>query len=610
VFEQPGKYDVTLRVTFGDGGKAHDKLLVHVWPRNRATYYVDAEIGDDRFDGLVMQPSVSCTPDGKAIGACPGPWKTATRAFSVLDPRDWRMKGARRYSSESVCLSTIKKNIIRYSDGDYSLYRDQSSHNPEALKDKSGRFLPTYEIDLCERLAPRISSPIQPGDQVLFRRGQRFDLETGVMALETSKRIIDHRSYGFEKLTCVPLISPGHWTTPLGVLFSAYGSGPSPLISNRGAASCMAFHMNAVGIMHLAFQDLHFDLENPVADPSKNRANFLMAAGNPLNLVLNRVSISRFDQGILFHNAHGVFIQNSRMHDSNGVHLYSETASDVAIIGNDFDYSGNHIAYTNMGNALVTGNNFKRHAFGRTALRIFGTTLQKPTESIWISDNSFSGWIDPRTRANCIDGKRCQFADGKRYNYSLIELYPNTFDQDKFSERIIFKRNKILDAENLLKIGGVHDLTIADNVFSTMDSSSTPRIHLANGARRPVRNIRIEDNVIIENSTAVTSMSPQIEVSEYSGASCDDLPANSNVTIMRNRIIRVTEGCSIRSTKGTPAQQSCIEIFGSKTSSHNQSPGIISSSNHYQRAGAGANLSDEIEKASNRWKNSGMKRSN
>ena len=610
VFEKPGKYEVTLQVILGDGSKANDKMSVNVWPRDRATYYVDAEIGDDRFDGLAMQPNDNCPPGGKAVGTCPGPWKTATRAFSVLDPRDWRMKGAQRYSSESVCLSAIKKSLIRYPDGDYSLYRDQSSHYLDALKDKSGHFLPAYEAALCERLAPRIAPAVKPGDQILFHRGQRFDFETGVMTLEASKRSLDNRPFRFEKLTCTSLISPSHWATPLGILFGAYGAGKSPLINNVGKASCMAFQLNGVGIMHLAFQNLDFVLENPVAEPAKNRASFMMAVGNPINLVLNRVSITRFDQGMLFHNAHGVFVQNSRFHDSRVVHLYSETASDVALIGNDFDYSGNHIAYTNMGNALVTGNSFKRHAFGRTALRIFGTTLEKPTESIWISDNIFSGWIDPRTRADCIDGNRCQFADGKRYNYTLVELYPNTFDQDKFSERVVFTRNKLLDAENLLKIGGVHDLAISDNMFSTRDSSGTPRVQFANGARRPARNVRIEENVFIEGAAATSAPSPQVEVSEYSGLACDDLPAHSNVTIKRNRIVRSTEGCSIRASKGSPAQRTCIEDAGAKAPGPNQPLGISTGANRYQRLGTETTIADELGKASIRWKQSGMKRPN
>lgn len=610
VFEKPGKYEVVLQVDFGDGSKIHDKLVVNVWPRNRATYYVDTELGDDRFDGLAMEPNGKCMANGRAIGTCPGPWKTATRAFSVLDPRDWRLTGSQRYSSETVCLSTIKKNLIHYPDGDYSQYRDLTSYHPEALKDKSGRFLPAYEAELCERLAPRIASSVQPGDQILFRRGQRFELDTGVLSTETSRRSSDNRIYGYEKLTCTPLISPSHWATPLGILYGAYGSGSLPVISNTGRANCMAFQMNGVGLMHLAFQDLAFDLENPAAGTTKNRASFLMAPGNPINLVLNRVSISRFDQGMLFHNAHGVFVLNSRFHDSRVVHLYSETASDVALIGNDFDYSGNHIAYVNMGNALVTGNSFKRHAFGRTALRVFGTTLDKPTESIWISDNTFSGWIDPRTQADCIDGRRCQYADGKRYNYTLVELYPNVFDQDKFSEHIVFKRNQMMNAENLLKIGGVHDLAISDNVFFTKDSSGTPRVQLANGARRPARNVRIEDNVFIEGAVAKSAASPQIEVAEYSGLACDDLPAHSNVTIKRNRIIRSTDGCAIRAMKSSPAQQTCIEDAGGKATVQNQPSGITTEANRYLRPGTAAMISDELEKASSRWRQSGMKRPN
>lgn len=603
VFDTPGRYEVTLAVGLANGRKLKDSVQVNAWPRDRATYYVDAEQGDDRFDGKAQAPSEYCSPEGKALGTCPGPWKTATYAFSTLDPRDWRANTAARYTADSICLAKTQKQVFRYPDGNYTLYRGQAAHYPEALKDKSGRFLPSQELSPCERLAPRMSSPLKAGDQILFKRGQQFDWETGITTLEQSRRTVDNQSLLFEKMACSPLVMPGHWAMPLGILFGAYGSGKPPAIRNKGVSSCMAFQLNGVGAMHLVFQDLDFDLESAAAQAPDNRASFLMAPGNLLNLVVNRVSLSRFDQGILFHNAHGVFIKDSRFHDSRVTHLYSETASDVAMIGNHFDYSGNHIAYTNASHALIIGNTFKRHAFGRTALRIFGSGLDKPTESIWVSDNSFIGWVDPRTTADCVDGRRCQYADGKRFNYTLVELHPNVFDQDRFSEKIVFTRNVLLDAENLLKIAGVHELSVTDNVFATSDSSGTPRIQITDSARRPSRSIRIDRNILIESGTPPSPGSPQFEVTEHSGRSdCADGKAHEKISISQNRMLRSADGCSIRLKKDSALQLGCLSSSNAKESVLPSPPWLTLSANKNLLTGSNPARAEEVAKAKARWK--------
>jgi hypothetical protein len=607
VFDTPGEYEATLKVSFADGNVALAKKRVRVWARDKATYYVDAEIGDDRFDGQSMQPQSDCRPESNAVGNCKGPWKTATRAFSVMDPRDWRMRATERYSTDSLCHSSVKKTAIRYPDGDYTQYRGQSTHYPNALKDTKGRFLPAYEIQVCEKVAPRMKSFVNPGDQILFKRGQRFDLETGMLSIESSKQTVDGQSHSIEKLTCIPLVSPAHWAAPLGILFSAYGTGTNPVIRNSGQQSCMAFHLIGVGVMHLAFQDLEFDLENP-SNPSINkRASFMFAVGNPLNLVLNRVSLNRFDQGMQFHNGHGVFVKESRFHDSRMVHLYSDTALDVALLGNNFDYSGNHIAYTNMSNGLVVGNRFSRQAFGRTALRVYGSSLDKPAESVWISDNVFEGWIDPRTSASCADNARCQFADGKRYNYSLVELHPNTGEEDRFSERVVFTRNRLQNGEYLLRIGGTQDLIVKDNVFATLDVGGTPRIQLhSNMARRPLRNVLIEDNLFIEQATSVSGEpSPQIELTDYSSAACTDQASHSGIKIRKNRSLTPKATCFVRHASSFAQQRKCLSETSKKQPEPTRGGNYSINDNRFEVMGASSLAATEIRKKTDTWKKYG-----
>ena len=481
VFETAGKYDVNLQVKFQDGTQARDNIIVKVWARDGKTYFVDSKIGNDRFNGLSMMPDNKCIPEHEAVGECNGPWRSATRSFSVLAPRN----------------SQHKVNL-------------------------------------------------KPGDQILFNRDQTFKLETNITDL---KNIKDD-----QRLECAPQISVNHWSNNLGIHFGAYGKGNIPLIKNSGDSSCFIFDFPGVGIMHISFQDLAFDLDNSGSSPHDNRASFLFAIGQPINLILNRISLKRFNQGLLFHNAHGIFINKSNFFDSSIGQLYSETATDVAFLNNKFDYSGNHISYTNMSHALVTGNTFSRIAFGRTALRVFGSDLKHFTESIWISDNQFEGWIDPRTTADCSPG-RCQYADGKRYNWSLVELHPNVPNEDRFAEKIVFKRNILRNAETLLRVGAIHNLLVENNIFDTADNYGAARIKLhSDFARRPLKDIYIHNNLFLERSTKKSNENPTIELTEYS----NDIENHKRLQITNNIFINASNDCIVKLKNLETKNKECL----------------------------------------------------
>lgn len=87
VYETPGDYIVTFRVQHVSGVWS-DPVFVNVEVlAPTETYYVDAVLGDDSYDGLCQ------VPDG---GTC-GPWKTALKGFRVINstsdfqspPNEW-----------------------------------------------------------------------------------------------------------------------------------------------------------------------------------------------------------------------------------------------------------------------------------------------------------------------------------------------------------------------------------------------------------------------------------------------------------------------------------------------------------------------------------------
>ncbi|MDX9945484.1 MAG: hypothetical protein RBS35_11925 [Azonexus sp.] len=361
----------------------------------------------------------------------------------------------------------------------------------------------------------------------------------------------------------------------------------------------MAFNLASVGLMHLTFQDLIFDMGQAKGLPDAPRSSFMFAVGHPIGLVFNRVSLRNFDQGIMFHNAKGFFLQDSRFHDSRVVHLYSETASDVFMAGNHFDYSGNHISYTNMGNALITKNTFSRPAFGRTALRVFGTSQQAPTRSIWVSDNIFEGWVDPRTAASCDVPGRCPFADGKRFNYSLVEFQPNTMEGDKFLDRIVFVRNYLGKAENLMRFAGVDGLLVQSNVFDAAgDASGTPRVMLTDAAKRPSRDVLIDNNVFVDTARPDGSEpSSQVAVFDYSQLPCEDQATHSRIRISDNQFWSPFEKlCALKHINKSTGSTQCL-LLSDDDASVASPNGLAHQGNVFRLldSGAGGNLRKQID---------------
>jgi len=535
VFEQPGEYSATLTITDKNGTTSTDTKNVTVWAPDGKNYYVDSLIGDDRYNGLAQTPDNTCDVNTSALHSCTGPWKTATRALGEVAPYKVTNYPNGEYTAENICTDTETANITRYKQGNFKIFRSSTFLETEALKDNDGTYLPTVPTQLCSSTVAKRNTVLRPGDQVLFNRSQQFKLETGVNKLSKYTAVNNGVTYNYEKLDTASIITVGHWSKAQGIHFGAYGSGTQPTINNTGKASNIALHFQGLGMIGFAMSNLDFNLTSNIPSPFESRATFVLMNGNPANTVFNKLNIKEMYQGIVASVdpiAHGLFIFNSTFYDSKVTQLYtSNSFGNVAIINNTYDYSYNHLIYSSISHGLVYNNTLSRPAFGRTAFRLAGEKFTIPNNYVWISDNKISGWIDPRTS----DEFGRALGDGKRYNYSLINISPNV-PEDKAIHDVVFTRNNVTDAENFMNISVGENIYIHHNTFQTADTSSVNRIQLNPiMARRPLKNININHNKFIDSAmTEGPFTSSFISLANYYDIKCSDQFNHQKINITNN----------------------------------------------------------------------------
>jgi len=538
VFDEPGEYSAILTITAKDGSTSTDTKNVTVWAPDGKDYFVDSAIGDDRYDGLSQTPDTTCDANTAALNSCTGPWKTATRALGEMSPYQVTNYPNGEYTADNICAGTETVDIVRYKQGNFKVFRSSTFVESEALKDKDGQYLPVVPTQLCSNTVAKRGTVLRPGDQVLFNRGQQFKLETGINKIH---KYTSPNSSGdilnYERLNSSAITVTGHWSKAQGVHFGAYGSGATPAIKNTGKTSNIALHFQGLGLFGFTMSNLDFNLNSNTPNPFDTRATFVFMNGNPISTVFSKINIKEMGQGIVASVAkkiasQNLFIFNSKFYDSKVTQLFtSQSFQNVAIINNTFDYSYNHLIYSSISHGLVYNNTLSRPAFGRTAFRLAGGQFTNPNNYVWISDNKISGWIDPRTQAEFGNA----FSDGKRYNYSLLNISPNV-PQDKAIHDVVFTRNNVTDAENFMNIGVGENISIHNNTFQTADISSVNRIHLNSPmSKRPLRNISIDHNKFIDSAISEGPYSSSfINLANYSDTKCSDQFNNQKINITNN----------------------------------------------------------------------------
>ncbi|MBN1802488.1 MAG: PKD domain-containing protein [Candidatus Lokiarchaeota archaeon] len=321
----------------------------------------------------------------------------------------------------------------------------------------------------------------KPGDSILFNKGQIFELN-------------------------VSGINPGvcpSW----GYLIGAYGNGEKPIIQYGGENNTIIIHQYAIGLAHVSFVDLDFRFDD--YNGHKAGVFFFAQGGGTRNILFLRVEALDLYSD-LFCIGHyleretgtGTFLVNSSIRNTYidvnlSSTMFAVWASRFACLNNYFDLSGNHIGYTAIDKGVISGNNFSRPAFGRTALRICGFqeegedwNTNYTSNNIQVSDNYFHGWIDPETDERVHNG------GGDRYNYLLVQLAPNG-PWNQIIRDITFERNVITNGEMLLSIGAAENIIVRNNILISNNPEFTGTLIDIVSANKPCKNIKIIGNTLV-----------------------------------------------------------------------------------------------------------------
>jgi hypothetical protein len=317
------------------------------------------------------------------------------------------------------------------------------------------------------------STRYKPGDRVLFKRGQTFEVLAGE-------------------------VHPASFYSGYGYSFGAYGTGAKPIIQKVGTSTAPIIKIGMTGMAHFAMMDLEFRTTSKEGVPS---GEVYAGTCQSFNLLFLRIDVRNMRRAFGFsgdytgRRINGVFVVECNMENSGDTMIYARAAR-FAMLNNYLDLSNDHLVYTSyMDKALYWGNTFKRPAFGRVCLRISGATnYLNPTNNVAIVNNYFEGWIDPQTVGAAHNG------GGTRYNFLLLDIGPNVRSTQAI-EHIEVAQNTLKNGECFLSMGVAHNVKVHDNLFTTVDlNAHAQRITVGHQYEiRPMRNVKIYDNVIISN---------------------------------------------------------------------------------------------------------------
>lgn len=308
-----------------------------------------------------------------------------------------------------------------------------------------------------------------------------------------------------------------------GTLFGAYGEGAKPIIEYAGSVNTGIMINLANTSRDISFTDLDFRFKN--AFSSARLGGLVRGTG-----LTKRLLLLRFDATDMNSNLFGFsYVKNTAdpAKDESimtGVYVFDSTIKlnyygrstndpgfvgaemfygfmgNMALVGNTFDKSFNHIAYlSHLNKAVVINNTFGRPAYGRNALRVSGNIVNgQGTNNVYIADNYFLGWRDPIPTGQYADnGGDPHNGGGTRYNDQLISISPNT-SSDQSIKNVIFERNILTNFEKAVLIADAENIIVRNNLFVTPNLNGRTSGALNIGDRtyeyRPSKNITVVGN--------------------------------------------------------------------------------------------------------------------
>ena len=357
-----------------------------------------------------------------------------------------------------------------------------------------------------------------PGDRVLFRRGQTFSMKGEAITYSS-------------------------WRDRYGYMFGAFGDGPKPLFQLVGTQDGWFFPGSLMA--YVAFVDLAFNMTSP-----EGAKALVFSSSSVQNVLFLRCDVEGSHSAFYLQgSSDSVFLVGCTSYDAYSSHIYTKCTR-VAILDSIFDYGeDSHIAYlSTIDKGVVTGNTFSRAVRGRHAFRLSGSD---GTNNVVISENTFSGWVDPLNGGN--------HGSGDSYNWLLVHLGPND-PVFQTMQHVTFDNNLLENAQTLLDIGDYEDLTVRGNVFTSVDTTSGSLINIGGMHgfdRMPLKDLVIAENVIwapaVEGSPSYTSA--VMAVLPYDGPAYEGRTRHENIRIEKNAIL-MEGGLSrvLRFDENDPAQ--------------------------------------------------------
>lgn len=359
------------------------------------------------------------------------------------------------------------------------------------------------------------------GKAIYFKRGQTFDL--------------------------APTASFGHYKVGSRFLVGAYGVGAKPIIRRVGPSTAGMIYITGYdNFNHCVFQDLVFESE---AATGERGDGFIMQGGRIAQVAFIGCTFNNAVQSLgingytTTNKSQGVFVKDCTFYNSSNLHTYTACGR-YAMTGCTLDLSGNHLSYNPyVDSGYFYGNTYTRCPWGRTMLRISAESsggFTNPSQNVVIRNNIMDGWIDP-----VIDGTNVHDS-GTRYNWVGVELSPNT-PSDQSIEWVDFSYNTIRDCESFLFISAAENVFIRNNTLTSPSTTIDPmRLNLnARFAKRPLKNIYIEDNAITAWCAGSSGNNPRVIAINhwrdtdppYNGQTVhENLVFRGNTITMQNRI--------------------------------------------------------------------------